>query len=313
MATTLFIIGGQGGGEFSFTGQNNGSSLQRMWVWVGGSQVKAVRAWLTDGREQMFGQPEGSYEEYVFKPGELITSMSLWGNGAGTRLGAIKFQTNYSGSFFAKMTSWGLKTEYPIDVGSGLCLGLVGRCGLDIDSMGFLFLNRVQSVILTNVSYPSLDQVKPQVALEEIKSSTYKNETSVCQEQTITSSKKITESCSWSTKESASRTFSMEVKAGIPDIIDVSTGFSFTVGTENTYSRDYTVERTETESFKIDIPPRKTIDVNITIGRCSFDLPYTGTVRITCDNGSVLSYETKGQIRGVNYTKIRVDTKEHNL
>ncbi|KAI7812651.1 aerolysin-like protein [Triplophysa rosa] len=313
MATTLLAIGGQGGGEFTFNGQNNGSSLQRMWVWVGGSQVKAVRAWLTDGREQTFGRPGGSFQEYVFQPGELITSMSLWGNGVGTRLGAIKFKTNYSKNFFVKMTSWSLRTEYPIDIGSGLCLGIEGRCGLDIDCMGFLFLNKVQSVILTDVSYPTLDLVTPDVALEVIQLSTYKNETSISQEQTIESSKTITKSSSWSTRESITSTFSMEVKAGIPDIVEVTTGFSVEIGTENTYSKEYTDETTEKQTFKIDVQARKKVDVHITIGRCSFDLPYTGTVMVMCENSSVFTYETKGKYKGVSYTKIRVDTKEHNL
>ena len=87
----------------------------------------------------VFGKPSGPYKEYKFTPGELITSMSLWGNGAGTRLGAIKFRTDKGGDFFAKMTSWGLKQEYPIDV-SGACVGVIGRSGDDIDNMGFIFV-----------------------------------------------------------------------------------------------------------------------------------------------------------------------------
>ncbi|XP_073713963.1 aerolysin-like protein [Misgurnus anguillicaudatus] len=313
MSTTLYLIGGHGGHEFSFTGESNGASLEKIWVWVGGSQVKAVRAWLTDGREETFGDPSGSYEEYVFQPGELITSLSLWGNGIGTRLGAIKFETNRGGKFFVKMTSWGLKTEYPINVGSGFCLGIVGRCGLDIDQMGFLFLKKIQSVVLTNVKYPTLSQMTPYVALEEIKSSTYKNETSVNQEQTIVSSKKITKSFSWSTKESITRAFSMEVRAGVPGIVEVSAGFSYTVGTENTYSSKQKDERTQTESFKIDVPPKKKVDVHITIGRCSFDLPYTGTIRVMTEDGTMLTYETKGQFEGITYTKIKINTKESDL
>ncbi|XP_065133731.1 aerolysin-like protein [Paramisgurnus dabryanus] len=310
MSTTLYLIGGHGGHEFSFTGKSNGASLQRIWVWVGGSQVNAVRAWLTDGRKETFGKPEGSYEEYVFQTGELITSLSLWGNGMGTRLGAIKFETNRGGRFFVSMTSWGLKTEYPMNVGSGFCLGIVGRCGREIDQMGFLFLDKIQSVVLTNVKYPTLSQMKPCVTLEEMISSTYKNETSVSLEQTSGSSKKITKSSSWSTKESVTRAFSMEVKAGIPGIVEVSGGFKYTVGTENTYSREHKDERTQTESFKIVVPPKKKVDVHITIGMCSFDVPYTGTIKVTTEDGAVLNYETRGQYKGVTYTEINVDTKE---
>ncbi|XP_073764130.1 aerolysin-like protein isoform X2 [Danio rerio] len=311
--TTVEQCGNGGGSPFIFTGENNGSSLQRIWVWVGGWQIKAVRAWLTDGREETFGKPYGSHQEYVFSPGECFTSLSLWGNGAGTRLGAIKFKTNHGGEFFAYMTSWGLKTEYPIDVGSGFCLGIRGRSGSDIDLMGFVFLNAVQSTVLTNVNYPTINQLIPKVATEEIKSITYENKTSATQHQTIESSKKVIKKSSWSMTSSFSSTFSMEVKAGIPEVAEFSSGYSFTVGVESTYGLEETDERNETLTTAIVVPSKKKVDVDITIGRASFDLPYTGTVKITCKNGSELQYETKGHYKGVTYTDIKVNTVEKDL
>ncbi|XP_052456802.1 aerolysin-like protein [Carassius gibelio] len=310
---TLEKIGGGGGSSFSFTGENNGASLEKIGVWVGGSQVKAVKVWLSDGRSDSFGYPSGPYQEYTFQPGECFTSLSLWGNGAGTRLGAIKFKTNHGGNFFASMTSWGLKTEYPIDVGSGYCLGVVGRSGADIDCMGFMFLNAVQSTVLTNVNYPTINQLIPQVTVEEIKSVTYRNGSSAEQPQKIETSKKVTKTSSWSMTNSFTATFSVGVKAGIPDVVEVSTGFSFTIGTESTYRLEQTDERTETLSNTINVPPKKKIDVDITIGRATFDLPYTGTVIITCKNGSVLQYETQGQYRGITYTDIKMDIQESDL
>jgi len=100
----LELIGGNGGDAFSFTGQNNGASLEKIGVWVGGWQVKAVRVWLSDGRVETFGVGSGPYQEYKFTPGECFTSLSLWGNGAGTRLGAIKFRTSLGKEFFVQMT-----------------------------------------------------------------------------------------------------------------------------------------------------------------------------------------------------------------
>ncbi|KAJ4923524.1 hypothetical protein JOQ06_021590, partial [Pogonophryne albipinna] len=170
--TTCSQIGGNGGHSFSLTGESNGATLKKLNVWVGGSQVKCVQVFLTDGRQESFGQGSGSSQEYIFQPGECFTSLSLWGNGAGTRLGAIKFKTNHSGEFFAKMTSWGLKTEYPMDVGSGICFGVVGRCGLDIDCMGFMFLNAVKRTVLMDVNYPTMSQVVPQVTVEDLSPTT---------------------------------------------------------------------------------------------------------------------------------------------
>lgn len=67
------------------------------------------------------------------------------------------------------MTDNELPTEIPIDVGSGYCLGIEGKCGADIDNMGFMFLNAVQSTILTNVNYPTINQLIPKVTVEELK------------------------------------------------------------------------------------------------------------------------------------------------
>ncbi|KAG1937928.1 natterin-like protein [Pimephales promelas] len=220
----LELIGGNGGDAFSFTGHNNGASLEKIGVWVGGWQVKAVKVWLSDGRVETFGQASGPYQEYKFTPGECFTSLSLWGNGAGSRLGAIKFRTSLGKEFFVQMTSWGLKTEYPIDVGSG-----------------------------------------------------------------------------------------MEVKAGVPGLAEVTAGFSVTLGIESTYGQQHSDERTETLSTEVDVPPGKKLDVSVTIGRASFDLPYTGTVKMTCKNGSVFAYRTKGTYKGVTYTDIKVETKESLL
>ncbi|XP_067308155.1 aerolysin-like protein isoform X2 [Pseudorasbora parva] len=311
--TTLQVIGGDRGGPFSFTGENNGASLEKIGVWVGGWQVKAVKVWLSDGRVKTFGEPAGPYQEYAFKDTECFSSLSLWGNGAGTRLGAIKFKTNLGGEFFAKMTSWRLKTEYPIDVGSGFCLGVVGRYGADIDSMGFMFLNQVQSTVLTNVNYPTLNQLIPKVAVEEIQSITYKNKTSITQKQKIKTSKTVTLQSSWSVSARLTATFTTEVEAGIPKLGEITTGYSVSVGFEGTYSQSHSQERKEAVCTDVEVPAGKKVDVNITIGRASFDLPYTGTVKITCRNGSVLEYETKGTYKGVAYTDIKVDFEESDL
>ncbi|KAF4115054.1 hypothetical protein G5714_002543 [Onychostoma macrolepis] len=311
--TTVQIVGGTGGFPFSFTGQKNGASLEKIGVWEGEWQVKAVKLWLSDGRSETFGNPDGPYQEYVFKLGECFTSLSLWDNGERKRLGGIKFKTNQGGNFFAKMTKNSLPTEIPMDVGSGYCLGVVGNAGADIDRMGFLFLSAVQSAVLTNVNYPTIHQLIPKVTMEEIKSVTYRNNSSAKQQQTIESSKKVTNKSSWSMSKSFTATFSMDVKAGIPGILEVSTGFSVSIGSESTYGLELTDERTETLSTTVDVPPKKKVDVDINIGRATFDLPYTGTVKITCKNGSVLEYETNGQYKGVTYTDIKVDTKESDL
>nr|XP_032834747.1 uncharacterized protein LOC116956965 isoform X1 [Petromyzon marinus] len=301
---TLHIIGGQGGNTFSFDGQENAATLQKLSVSVGGWQVRGVEVWLTDGRRETFGTMDSSAQEFEFESGEFITSLSLWSNGDGTRLGAIKFRTSRSREFFAKMTDWGLKTEYKIDVGSGICLGVQGRAGSDIDSMGFLFINAIKSSVIQDMKYPTMHQVLPNVQMEEINKMEYKNDTSVVQSYTFESSKKINKTSSWSTTNKIESTFSLTVNAGIPKIVEAGGGFSFAEGSESTHKVEESKEETETLTFPVSVPPHKTINVVANIGHAKVDLPYTALLRITCVNGASLDAPLSGVYKGLTYTKM---------
>nr|XP_032834626.1 aerolysin-like protein isoform X1 [Petromyzon marinus] len=307
---TLHIIGGQGGNAFSFDGRSNAATLQKISVSVGGWQVRGVEVWLTDGRRQKFGTVDFSAQQFEFQSGEFMSQLSLWGNGAGTRLGAIKFRTSRNREFFAKMTDWGLKTEYKIDVGSGVCLGVQGRAGADIDCMGFLFINAIKSSVIQNMKYPTMHQVLPNVQMEEIKEMEYINDTSVMQSHTFESSKKITKTSSWSTTNKIESTFSLTVSAGIPLIIEVEIGFSFTLSSETTHALEESEERMETLTFPVSVPPHKTVTVVANIGRANIDLPYTALLRITCMNGALFDVPLRGVYKGLTYTKMTARATE---
>ncbi|XP_058229007.1 aerolysin-like protein [Hemibagrus wyckioides] len=308
----VLIIGGNRGGKIDFRGTRNGATLRKIWVWAGGWQIKAIKVWLADGQSEQFGEPAGKFSQFEFEDGEHFTSLSLWGNGAGTRLGAIKFKTNRSREFFAQMTDWRLKTEYPVDVGSGICMGISGRSGADIDSLGFIFIKPIKSAKLINVQYPTLHSVIPNVAVEEIRSITYQNNSSEIQEHTLETSKTITKKSSWSVANKMETFFKMDVRAGIPEVVDVSAGFGLTEGRECSFSLENTEEKTERLTALVKVPPRKTMTVNITISRATVDLPYTGTVQITCydSNHSVMEIDTSGIYRGLSYTDAKVTMNE---
>ncbi|XP_036415379.1 aerolysin-like protein [Colossoma macropomum] len=306
-------IGGRGGSAFNFNGIDSGATLEKIGAWAGGWQIKSIKIWLTNGQSRQYGDPsDGPYSEYTFKKGEHITSLSLWGNGAGTRLGAIKFTTTLGGEFFPQMTSWGLKTEYPIDIGSGICMGVIGGAGADIDSLGFIFINTIKSAVLTNVDYPTLHNVIPQVAIEEVKSMTYHNKTTLPQQYTIETTKKIIKKSSWSVTNKIEWTFNVSVKAGILGLVEIESGFSYTKGVESTYSLENSEEKEEKLSFPVQVPPGKAADAKITIGRAVVDLPYTGKMKITCYNDSVLTFNISGIYNGLTYTIAGVHVEEHN-
>uniref|UniRef100_A0A8C5BG15 Aerolysin-like protein n=1 Tax=Gadus morhua TaxID=8049 RepID=A0A8C5BG15_GADMO len=310
MATTLEIIGGDGGFPFSFTGLDNGATLRKIGVAVGGKQINAVRAELTDGRVETFGK-DHSFREFTFEPGEIITKLSLWEGRGGARLGGIKFWTSSGNKFEAHMSEWGLKTgEYSIDVGSGVCLGLEGRSGGEIDKMGFLFINAIKSSVLTDMTYPSLAMYTPQVNKEYIKSHFYHNGTATDLEQKSTYSRSLTKSTTWSTTTKIETTFSMSVTARIPDVFETSSGFGMTLGVEQTSSMTKEETITKSEEVNVTVPARKTVSVEFSIGRAVINLPFSATVKITCLNGSELQFKSTGNYNAVAFTAVDVKTTE---
>ncbi|XP_047656465.1 aerolysin-like protein [Tachysurus fulvidraco] len=303
-------VGGQGGSPFDFNGIKTGSTLKTIQVWEGDYKIKAMKVWLTDDRSEQFGDPAGILKEFAFEDGEHFTSLSLWPNQDGTRLGAIKFKTSHSREFYARLTTRRLKPEVPVDVASGICMGIKGRSGADIDCLGFMFMKTIKSAHLTNVVYPTIHDVIPKVAVGEIKSMSYQNNSSVTQEYKIETNKKIIQKSSWSVKGNLGITFSLEVDAGIPCLAEGKSRYELTVGLEGTYASENSTEKLELFSFPVKVPAGNTVDVRVTLGQATVDLPFTGIMKITCHNGSVLECKTSGTYKGVAYSDGKVVVNE---
>ncbi|XP_051784976.1 aerolysin-like protein [Erpetoichthys calabaricus] len=277
--------------------------LEKIAVWVGESQIKGMKIWLTNGEMKQFGYPYFWYPiEFTFQPGELFTSLSLWANKDETRLGAIMFKTNKNREFLARMNRWEVNVEFRVDVGSGVCLGVIGRSGWEIDALGFMFLDSIKSIVMKNVEYTTLHQVIPSVTVEEIKSMTYRNKLTVGQEYTLDTSKTITRKSSWSVTNSLESSFSVSVQAGIPEVVEVNSQLSFKLGNIATYELETIEEKTEPLSYVIKVPPGKTMNINITIGRVNMYLPYKATVIVTGTDGSTYHYIKTGTYNGITYT-----------
>uniref|UniRef100_A0A3P9KIK3 Jacalin-type lectin domain-containing protein n=1 Tax=Oryzias latipes TaxID=8090 RepID=A0A3P9KIK3_ORYLA len=119
------VVGGQGGGPCSFDGAQNGAVLKKLDVWAGPTQVRCIKVQMSDGNERMFGREGDNHYSFTFEDGEKFTSLTLWPNNAGNRLGGIKFTTSNNRSFEAFMTNG--KPSVPAreaDVGSGICFGV---------------------------------------------------------------------------------------------------------------------------------------------------------------------------------------------
>ncbi|XP_030221157.1 aerolysin-like protein [Gadus morhua] len=308
-ATTVSWIGGYGGDTFDFTGRNDGATLKKIGVSVGGEQIKAVRAELTNGRVETFGRANTSYQEFLFGPEERIISLTLWDNGQASRLGGIKFCTSLGVEFFSYMNRRSLKNGYSIDVGSGVCLGLQGKACKEIDCMGFLFIKAIDSAVLTKINFPSLRMSKPQVNNDFKKSKTYENNTAVDQEYKFAYSRPVKKSITWSNTTKIESNL-MSVVAGIPDLMEVAGGFTLNMESEKSCSMTDQENIEESNVINVMVPAGKTMRVDVSGGRAVINLAYTAIVSITCQNGSELSFNTSGIYNRVAYTKVKEEISQ---
>lgn len=94
----------------------------------------------------------------------------------------------------------------------------------------------------------------------------------------------------------------VKVKASFLKIVEVSTGFGFSLENETKQERETTNEIERKWSFDVCVPPYTKLMATSFIGMAIIDLPYTGTMRITCKNGSVLQYNFNGTFNGATYS-----------
>ena len=300
------IVGGQEGHHVGFHGGSDGSMLRKIGVWVESDTIKAIKVWLTNSLSKEFGKSSGLYQDYSFQPGELITAMSLWRNGDGTRLGAIRFKTNKGKEFFPQMTSRKLKQEYPIDIGSGICIGIMGRAVSDIDSIGFMFVKELESSTMVDVKYPMIGSAQANVEISELKSMGYDNIFDIPHKYEMEVTEKVTKKKNWSITTGLESAFQVSVNASVPTLVKVTTGYSLKVSVPGTYGMENTTEKTEKWNFPINVPASSKIKATVTIGKADIKLQYTGNILMKTTDGSELKFAVKGNYTGVAYTDVKI-------
>ena len=304
-------IGGPGGTAFSWIHGTNGNLIKKLEVWVGPSQIRGIKVTLTNGESQTFGKLEdrnaGSIE---FSPGERINSLSIWGNGAGTRCGAFKMVTSQGQTFFPKMYSWGLKTEYVMDVGSGLLSGILGRGNLDIDALGFAFLLPYKDSVLKDITYPNLDADLVATTPFMIDRVTIDNlQGTVAREALLKGSEKFQVQIMWSNSTSLELAISSTVKAGIPMVADVEVGTTVTIGNVYTYQKTTTYETERSVEHKVVAPPGQKIRDTATTFQDKINTRYDGRLEVRMQNGAIFSYPVTGTYNGISVRSVFIKTE----
>ncbi len=303
----ILPIGGNGGNDYKCF-DTDGKVLEKIGVWCGGWQIRGIQLWRTGENGQMFGSSEGKYHEFEFKPGERITKCSLWGNGAGTRLGKIYFETNQQRNFSAQMTDWGTKKEYPIDIGSGICVGMWLDSGSDIDNAAFVFLNKIRSVTLTNVHYPTLNFDTRGITPQTLDTFQDSNTTGSPRNWKFGSKTSKTTSHTWSVTTGVEAYAELSVEAGIPEVAKVGGKFGWKVSESGTHGRTNQETRELSWEESGTLQPGESIDLQAVtrVGKLA-SIDYTGTMVVTMEDGkNTFEYPIKGTYDGVDCTAVEV-------
>lgn len=298
-------IGGNGGNPFH-NYDLKGKVLERIAVWVGPSQIRAIRVWMSGTAPVTYGIPEGPLKEFAFNPGERIARLSLWGNGIGTRTGAIRFETSTGRVFDHGMTEWGRKTEYHIDVASGICVGVMGNAGSEIDNMGFVFLKDVARATLTNVKYPTLDTQTPSLVPQDLDSFYDHNTGTSARNYKFAGSRVEETSETWSATVGLELYMEITVQAGIPEVMSASAKFGWKVSASSTYSLTQKSTRTLSWESSGTLQPGESIALAAVTARGKLYIPYTGTMVVTMRTGETFSYEVEGAYQGVSYAGVTI-------
>lgn len=314
-------IGADIGTPFTFNAAfGRFASIKSLEVWAGGDRINGVRVETTDGDAALAGRMEGPSQRFDFHVGERITALSLWGNGAGAYLGAIKFTTSSNRHFDFGMTSWGRKTEYPMEVASGLFVWIYGNFESDgVRCMGFLFYQKVRASYLSEVEFPAQALAEIQITPRNIVEEVVRNGSDSSQTITLTGNYTVTErnDVSYSGNVTAEGTFSTEVTLAMKTVqpkfeptettkksgsIRVSTthGGTNSYGTTRTTSVQYTIP--------VAVAARGKTRVNAVVYDTKADnVEFSANVHLELETGARITIPIKGYYSGVSATSLDVE------
>lgn len=309
----LQTVGGGGGSSFS-NYKEDGSLISRLEVWADDNRMRGIKVYYSNSAAgyssgdagTMFGKTGGSKFEYIFQPGEIITSLSIWNTKwkDKTYVGAFKFTTSLGNTFYPKEKTSSHK-EYVLNYGYGALVGIAGRCGNALDSLGFYLIKKSKKATLSNVVYDEASLPEP--TTNTLVNMPYLNNTAV--EQTYEYSYSYTQfrESSWTVSSIYEQSYSIGLSAEIPVVdavvgVEASATWTFTKETSNTQTISEQQQITATYPVTVPAYTSVTLDLTYFSGKC--DIGYSGNVALVLDNNETFSYVAAGTYAGGNTTQI---------
>ncbi|KAI4148225.1 MAG: hypothetical protein L6R39_002852 [Caloplaca ligustica] len=310
-ASTL-TIGGKGGDDFceSRIG-SSGEVISGLDVWSDGTGIKGILFTYSGGQAMMHGAKVGDNKKNIkFAAGEKVVSATLWGDGQGRYLGHIYLKTDKQEFDIGKGKA---NKGYEIDVGGGLLLGASGAAGTKIDRLALLFLSpKISSVSIGDIKFDSdpsgtSDNMAPSYLIQSTMGNPSGSNGNVS--FTISGSEGVTKSTIW--EQSSTNAFggsiSIEISGQVAGIGAKASG-GFEWSTEDSTSKTNTITDTVTLTQTvgpISIAPGHGKACKLFAQKGDGNFPYTSTVTLKLDNGKSISYQEKGKLISVQFSKVQ--------
>jgi hypothetical protein len=208
------------------------------------------------------------------------------------------------------MTSYPLKQEYAIEVASGLCIGLMGKHGANIDCLGFIFLRSISWAVMRDVSYPTLKYDTPgivPVTLDKMKDSN--NSGHLSKNWNFAGSRTVVLSSAWEMTKGVSFHANASVKGTVPTVVEVGAELGWGTSKSETQRTSYEEARTLSWNESGVLGPGEWISLEAITHRGSISLPYKANMEITLQNGTVFSYPMEALYSGVDCTLVSITTE----
>ncbi|KAL3689502.1 hypothetical protein R1sor_015811 [Riccia sorocarpa] len=332
------VNGGDGGGEFSYCGGTDGKTLHEIDVWAGRIGLKAISVRLTnDTTASTFGSTNKSqwqndeesalsHKKFTFNPGERITSLSIWNNGLfdetsdgfrqsgiATRVGWIFFKTDHNrefdiGMYYLQRVP---EAEIRMPVGSGICVGVRGRAGWDIDSLGFVFLEPIVGAKLLDVEYRTLTADTPAISEEALDELQERNLGTSSQPWIFSGSKVVNTRSSWIPSLNSGLTgyLAPRVEAKVPRVVVTTHGkFEWSLSTDIVKTDGFEISSTEELRWNETgiSQPTESFLLRASTGCGTISVPITGDVEVCLENGYEFRYKISGEYSGLSFSPARI-------
>ncbi len=146
---------------------NTGVTIKTLTAYTDTWQLAGLDVKFSDGKFFQYGYAGGdTTRSFTFQDGETVVELTMYDShkksdeDKGFHSGGFEFKTSASRSFKVEPKK-SPKHSYHVSVGSGIMCGVFGSSDtLAIDNLGFAVLQKIDSALLTDVSYPALSQQK---------------------------------------------------------------------------------------------------------------------------------------------------------